>query len=99
VSNRLGRRSIEPGGRVRTSIIAIAITLLTGASAAVAQDDQPTCREVRPGFVQCTGTTIEGRQPQSWVLLGRSRDRWEPRPLRRRDAARDVVRTVRRAPF
>jgi len=84
---------------VRSLLIAAAITLTAGASAAAAQDGQPTCREVRPGFVQCTDTTIEGRQPQSWVLLARSRDRWEPRPLRRRDAARDVVRTVRRSPF
>lgn len=97
----------EPVGRagasspVMRTLLALA-SLIAGsslASLAVAQDDTPRCTEVRPGFVTCTETQIEGRQPASWFLLSRSRITWEPPPLVRPDPAAELARTVRDAPF
>ncbi|HJL14023.1 MAG TPA: hypothetical protein RMH99_00135 [Sandaracinaceae bacterium LLY-WYZ-13_1] len=80
--------------------LSLASLLAAGALAApAAAQDDPTCREVRPGLVRCTETNVHGRQPAGWVLLGRSRVRWEPPALERRDARGAVVRSVRRAPF
>lgn len=83
------------------TLLALAALLagLTFASPTVAQDDAVRCTEIRPGFVTCTETQIEGRRPASWFLLSRSRVAWELPPLVRRDPAAELARTVRDAPF
>lgn len=71
----------------------------TPTSVASAQDTEPVCREVRPGYLECSDWEIVGRRPQGFVLLARSRVEWQPPPLVRRRATDDVVRSVRREPF
>ena len=83
------------------SLLALATLLACSSIAplAVARDGTPRCTEVRPGFITCTETQIEGRRPTSWFLLSRSRVAWEPPPLVRSDPAAELARTVRDAPF
>lgn len=85
---------------MRTLLLTAALTLLPAALAApqVAAQDEPQCREVRPGLLQCTEIVIEGRGPSGFYVLTRSQLGWEPPPLRR-ELHREVARTVRRAPF
>lgn len=88
----------------------LAMTLTASAGAALAQDGAPQggepqdgapqCREVRPGHVECDPRVIEGtpQRPRAFVLIDRARDRYEAPPLER-DLAREIRRSVRRAPF
>ena len=81
------------------ALFALSTVTLAGASSAAAQDGAESCRQVRPGLVQCAPTVIEGRRPRAYFLLGRARDRWEAPPLRARDLMGRVRRTVRQEPF
>lgn len=76
--------------------------MLALSAPALAQDtDPPQCERVmvngRPEIV-CREITIEGSSPRPYLLLGRSRDRHDPPPLRRQ-LAPEIPRTVRRTPF
>ena len=82
-----------------TLLYLAALALSAGLGVSVAEADDPSCTEVRPGFVQCTETHIEGDRPRAYFLLGRSQIRYEPPPLRREGAIRAVVRSVQRRPF
>lgn len=84
---------------MRALLIATALAVLIPAGVASAQDSEPVCREVRPGHLECSEWQIVGRRPGGFVLLSRSRAEWQPPALERRNAARDVVRSVRREPF
>ncbi len=78
----------------------LAMTISASAGAALAQDGEPQCREVRPGHVECDTRVIEGtpQRPRAFVLIDRARERYEPTPLER-DLAGEIRRSVRRAPF
>ncbi len=69
------------------------------AAPAFAQDDDVQCH-LAPGSrtVVCDEILIEGDAPRAFVLLGRTRDRYEQAALER-DLTREIPRTVRHAPF
>ncbi|MCB9597715.1 MAG: hypothetical protein H6719_33670 [Sandaracinaceae bacterium] len=78
-------------------IVCLVALLSLPAGAALAQDT-PTCREVRPGYMECGETHVTASVPSSFLLLSRSRARHDLPPLRR-DLVSEVRRTVRGAPF
>lgn len=80
---------------MRAFLLTLALGLLAAPAAA---QDTPRCHQVRPGLLRCDEIVVEGRGPAGFVLLPRSRFEWEPPPLRR-EATREVPRTVRREPF
>jgi hypothetical protein len=73
------------------SLLALLLLLLP----ALAFADPPR----RPHVTVLPTVEIHGRRAE-FILLARSRDRYEPPPLdNRENARREIVRTVRRSPF
>lgn len=82
------------------SLGSLSIGLALLSSPALAQDgDEVQCHLDRATHtILCDEIAIEGDAPRPFVLLTRTRDDYEPPPLER-DLAREIPRTVRRAPF
>jgi hypothetical protein len=79
-------------------IAAAGLVLVLGSGTALAEDVQCHRDPGPPPTIQCEDILVPGRLPDTFLLLNRSRDRYDPTALDRR-LWREIPRTVRRDPF
>ncbi len=86
--------------RTASALTLVAALALGVAAPASAQDDDESCHWDRSSRTMVCGVVdVEGRgSPSAFMLLGRTRDRHDARPLER-ELVREIPRTVRHAPF